>query len=79
MRIRIQYMEREDFLVSNLALPIGSLIFLLFCTTKKGWGFDAYLKETNTGRGLKMSSKLLPYYRFVLPVLILVILITGLI
>ncbi len=72
-------LDIEDFLVSNLALPIGSLIFLLFCTTKRGWGFDAYLKETNTGRGLKMSSKLLPYYRFVLPVLILVILITGLI
>ena len=72
-------LDTEDFLVSNLALPIGSLIFLLFCTTKYGWGFDGYLKETNTGKGIRMSARLLPYFRFVLPVLILVILITGLI
>lgn len=72
-------LSMEDFLVSNLLLPLGSLLFLLFCVTKYGWGFDHYLKETNTGTGLKMSSAFKWYFRIVLPILILVILIQGLI
>ena len=72
-------LDSEDFLVSNLLLPIGSLIFLLFCVTRFGWGFDSYLKEANTGSGLKLSPKLRNYFRFVLPILILVILIQGLV
>ncbi len=71
--------ESEDFIVSNLLLPLGSLVFLLFCVTEKGWGFANYLKETNTGSGLKLSAGLKRYFQFILPVLILVILITGLI
>ncbi|MBQ9048330.1 MAG: sodium-dependent transporter [Solobacterium sp.] len=72
-------MGTEDFLVSNLLLPAGSLIFLLFCVTKWGWGFDKYLAECNKGEGIKMPSWLKYYFRFILPVLILVILIQGLI
>ncbi|MBE5842808.1 MAG: sodium-dependent transporter [Butyrivibrio sp.] len=72
-------LDSEDFIVSNLMLPIGSLIFLLFCVTKYGWGADKFFGEINTGEGRQSSTKLLPYYRFVLPVLILIILITGLI
>ncbi len=68
----------EDWLVSVLLLPLGSLIFLLFCSTKWGWNFDKYLAETNTGSGLKISPKLKPYFRFVMPALILFILISGL-
>lgn len=68
----------EDFIVSNLLLPIGSLMYLLFCTTKWGWGFDRYLAEANTGDGPRLSPALKPYLRFVLPALILVILIEGL-
>ena len=71
-------LDSEDFIVSNLMLPIGALIFLLFCVTRFGWGADAFLEECNTGKGMKMSRKLLWYYRFVLPVLILAILISGL-
>ena len=71
-------LDSEDFLVSNLLLPLGSLIYLLFCVTKWGWGFDDYIEEVNTGSGLKMSRKLKPYFQFVLPVLILIILIQGL-
>ena len=71
-------LDSEDFLVSNLLLPLGSLIYLLFCVTNWGWGFDNYIEEVNTGSGLKMSGKLKPYFRFVLPVLILIILIRGL-
>ena len=72
-------LDSEDFLVSNLLLPIGSLVYLLFCVSKWGWGFDQYLAEANTGSGLKMSARLKPYFQFILPVLILFILIQGLI
>lgn len=68
----------EDFLVSNLLLPVGSLIYLLFCVSKWGWGFDNYLREANTGKGLRMSPRLKIYFQFILPVLILVILVQGL-
>ena len=68
----------EDFLVSNLLLPLGSLVYLLFCVTKWGWGFENYLAEANTGKGVKMPRALKPFFQFVLPVLILVILIQGL-
>jgi len=72
-------LDSEDFIVSNLVLPIGSLIFCLFCTTKYGWGFEKYLEETNTGKGMKIPKYLAPYFKYVLPVLIAVIIIRGLI
>lgn len=71
-------LDSEDFLVSNLLLPLGSLVFLLFCVTKWGWGFDKYLAEANTGQGIRISKKFKYYFRFVLPVLILIILVQGL-
>lgn len=72
-------LDTEDFIVSNLLLPLGSLVYLLFCVSKWGWGFDKYLEEANTGTGIKMPRALKPYFQFVLPILILVILIQGLI
>ena len=72
-------LDSEDFMVSNLLLPIGSLVYLLFCVTKWGWGFDNYIDEANTGAGLKISRKLKPYFQFILPLLILFIFIQGLI
>ena len=72
-------LDSEDFIVSNLVLPIGSLIFCLFCTTKYGWGFDKYLEETNTGKGMKIPKYLSAYFKYVLPVLIAVIIIRGLV
>lgn len=72
-------LDSEDFIVSNLLLPIGSLVYLLFCVTKWGWGFDNYLAEANTGSGMKLPRWLKWPFMIVLPVLILVILITGLI
>ena len=71
-------LDLEDFIVSNLLLPGGSLIFLLFCVTKWGWGFDKYLAETNTGIGVKFPKALRGYVTFVLPCIILVILVLGL-
>ena len=72
-------LDSEDFLVSNLLLPLGSLVYLLFCVSKWGWGFDKYMAEANTGEGLKMSHRFKYYFQFLLPVLILVILVQGLI
>ena len=71
-------LDMEDFAVSNLLLPIGSLVYLLFCVSKWGWGFDKYLAEANRGKGLKLSPKLKPYFQFVLPVLIVIVLLQGL-
>ena len=73
-----QILDMEDFLVSNLLLPIGSLIYLLFCVSKWGWGFDKYLAEANTGTGLRMARVFKPYFQFILPIIILAILVLGL-
>ena len=72
-------LDLEDFLVSNLILPGGAIVFLLFCMTKWGWGFENYLAETNTGMGLKMPRILRGYLTYVMPCIILVIIILGLI
>ncbi len=72
-------LDFEDFLVSNLILPIGSIVFVLFCSYKFGWGFDNYLAETNKGKGIKMPMWLKPYFQFVIPILVLIILVAGLI
>ena len=72
-------LDLEDFLVSNLILPGGAIVFLLFCMTKWGWGFENYLAETNTGKGLKMPRILRGYLTYVMPCIILAIIILGLI
>lgn len=71
-------LDLEDFIVSNLLLPIGSLAVLLFCVTKWGWGYDQYLEEANTGEGIKMPGWLKGYVTYVIPCMILLILIMGL-
>lgn len=70
-------LDLEDFMVSNVILPIGSLIYLLFCVTRYGWGFDQYLKEANTGEGLKMPKGVRFYVTFILPILVLFLTIKG--
>ena len=70
-------LDMEDFVVSNLLLPGGSLIFILFCTTRYGWGWDNFLAEANEGKGLKTAKWLRPYVTFVLPVIVGVILVYG--
>lgn len=72
-------MDLEDFIVSNLLLPIGSLIYVLFCVSRYGWGWDNFVKEANKGQGLKVANWMRIYMTFVLPVIILIILIMGLI
>ncbi len=70
-------LDLEDFMVSNVILPVGSLIYLLFCVTRYGWGFDHYLKEANTGEGLKIPRAVRFYVTFILPVLLLVLIVKG--
>ncbi len=67
-----------DFIVSNLLLPVGALVCILFCATDFGWGFDNYFNEVNTGNGIKLSRKSKPYFRYILPILIIIIFVTGL-
>lgn len=71
-------MDLEDFIVSNLILPIGSLIFILFCVTKKGWGWDNFVKEANAGKGLKVKKFMKGYMTFILPVIVFLVFALGL-
>ena len=72
-------LDLEDFVVSNLLLPIGSFIFVLFCVTRYGWGWNKFVEEANVGKGLKVAKWMRGYMTFVLPVLILVIFVMGII
>ena len=74
-------LDAEDFVVSNLLLPAGSLVYLLFCVTRWGWGYDRYLAQANIGKGVKLPASrwMKLYLRYVLPILIAIILIQGLI
>ncbi|MFG6393600.1 MAG: sodium-dependent transporter [Lachnospiraceae bacterium] len=71
-------LDLEDFLVSNIILPAGSLFYLLFCVTRYGWGFDKYIEEANTGEGLKIPHSIKFYVTYILPVLLFFLIIKGL-
>lgn len=70
-------LDIEDFAVSNILLPVGAFLYSLFCSTKFGWGFDGYLKECNQGEGIKFPRFFKPYIKYVLPVLVLIVFISG--
>lgn len=70
-------LDLEDFIISYNLLPLGSLVYLLFCVTRYGWGFDKYLEEVNAGKGLKVPRALKGYLTWILPAIILVVLIQG--
>ncbi len=71
-------LDLEDFLVSNCLLPFGALCYVLFCVSRKGWGFDNFIAEANTGKGIKFNAKILkPYMTYVLPIIIIIIFIIG--
>lgn len=72
-------MDLEDFLVSNLLLPLGSVLFILFATSKRGWGWKNFMEEANAGKGLKVKNWMRGYITYVLPVIMLVIFVIGLI
>lgn len=70
-------LDLEDFVVSNVILPIGALVYLLFCVTKYGWGYEKYLEEANTGEGLKIPGKIRFYVTYILPVLLVFVILQG--
>ena len=70
-------MDLEDFLVSNILLPLGSLLYLLFCVSRRGWGWNSFIQEANTGRGLRISNGLRFYMTYILPCVILLIFLLG--
>lgn len=70
-------LDLEDFIVSSNLLPIGSLLFVIFCTARYGWGWDNFIKEANAGSGMKFPMWLRGYMTYVLPIVILVLLIMG--
>ena len=72
------WLDFWDFIVSTNALPIGSLVFALFCCNKFGWGWDNFVAEANAGKGLKVQQWMKPIFRFCVPAIILVIYIYGL-
>lgn len=71
-------MDLEDFIISNNILPLGSVVFVLFCTSKKyGWGWKNYVEEANAGKGLNLPGKLRVYCTFILPVILLIVWVQG--
>lgn len=71
-------LDFEDFLVSNLFLPLGSLVYLLFCTSRYGWGWKHFTTEANTGKGLKIQNWMRGYISYILPLIVLFIFFFGL-
>ncbi len=72
-------MDLEDFLVSNILLPGGSLIFAIFCTCRYGWGWKKFETEANEGKGLKVAKWMRPYFTYVIPVIVIFLFVAGLI
>ncbi len=72
-------MDLEDFVLSNLLLPIGSIIFVVFCVSRYGWGWDNFIKEANSGVGIKVKKWMRPYMTFVLPVIVLIVFVLGIV
>ncbi len=72
-------LDLEDFLVSNVIMPLGAVLIILFCTTKHGWGWKAFISEANTGEGLRFPEWTRGYISYVLPVVVLFIFVMGIV
>ena len=72
-------LDLEDFIVSNCLLPLGSLTFVLFCVSKKGWGFNNFMEEANAGKGLKVQKWMRFYMSYILPLIIIAVFIIGIV
>ena len=70
-------LDLEDFVLSNNLLPIGSMVYLVFCTSRYGWGFKNFLAEANEGKGLKFPAWARIYVSYILPLIVLLIFIQG--
>ena len=72
-------LDLEDFIVSTLLLPIGSLIYTLFCTSKYGWGIGNFVEEANQGKGAKIKKWMVVYMKYILPVLLFAFIIISIV
>ena len=70
-------LDLEDFIVSNILLPLGSLSIVLFCSWKFGWSWEKFKEEANTGKGAKIADWMRGYMTFVLPVIIVILFVVG--
>lgn len=70
-------LDLEDFIVSNNLLPLGAMVFLFFCCLRRGWGWDNFIAEANTGAGLKFPKALRFYVTYILPGIIFIVFIQG--
>ena len=70
-------LDLEDFIISNNLLPLGSLIYLLFCVSRYGWGWDNFMAEANCGKGLKFPRGVRFYVTWILPFVVLFIFVSG--
>ncbi|MGR6835871.1 sodium-dependent transporter [Syntrophomonas erecta] len=70
-------LDLEDFIVSNNILPLGSLVYVLFCVSRYGWGWEKFIKEANTGIGIKVPVKARFYFTYILPIIILMVFVFG--
>ena len=70
-------MDLEDFIVSNNILPLGSVVFVMFCVSKYGWGWKRFIKEADTGEGLKFPANVQKYMLYVIPAIVVVIYLKG--
>ena len=71
-------MDLEDFIVSNLMLPFGALLFVIFCTCRYGWGFKKFQTEANEGKGMKVANWMRGYLSYVLPIIVVALFVMGL-
>ncbi len=72
-------LDLEDFIVSNIILPLGSLLFVIFCTQDRFWGWDKFVSEANTGKGIKVAKWMRVYMKYVLPLIIFAVFVLGMI
>ena len=72
-------LDLEDFIVSNLLLPLGALTFVLYCSHRRGWGWESFMKEANSGEGPRVPAFMRGYYRYVLPAVIVFVFAVGIV
>ena len=70
-------LDLEDFIVSSTLLPLGSLVFLLFCCSRRGWGWNSFIAEADSGKGIKFPTWARTYVTYILPILVLFVFIMG--
>ena len=70
-------MDLEDFIVSNNILPLGSVVFVMFCVSRHGWGWKNFITEADSGEGLKFPANVQKYMLYVIPAVVVVIYLKG--